>query len=195
MTLQIRLKTIVKRSLNELGYDIYKLPSPDSSAPYEPVYPAATYSPWNTDREFRKVYSRIRENTLVDVYRCYELWTIAREVVSLPAGVIIEVGVWRGGTGALIAQSAVLGGMSDSVYLCDTFEGVTKASSLDTLYKGGEHRDTSEQIVKSLIAGFPDLRNVKILRGVFPDETAAQITESHVRMCHIDVDVYHSARD
>jgi len=29
----------------------------------------------------------------------------------------------------------------DTLYCCDTFEGVVKASSKDNFYKGGEHKD------------------------------------------------------
>lgn len=195
MPLSVLLKTSIKRGLNVLGYDVHKTPKPDATTPYEPAYPHATYAPWNTDREFREIYSRIRDNTLVDVYRCYELWTLVTQLAQLPEGIIIEVGVWRGGTGALIAAAARRAGITDRIYLCDTFEGVTKASDLDSLYKGGEHSDTSEKIVGSLLAGFPGLTDVVVLRGVFPEETARSVREAKIRMCHIDVDVYNSARD
>ena len=38
------------------------------------------------------------------------------------------------------------------------------------------------------------LSNVKILKGIFPDETGFKIQEK-IRFCHIDVDVYKSAKD
>jgi hypothetical protein len=65
----------------------------------------------------------IQRNTLVDIYRCYELWTLVEQTSKL-AGGIMEVGVWRGGTGALIARKALIAGVEDPVYLCDTFQGV-----------------------------------------------------------------------
>ena len=34
-----------------------------------------------------------------------------------------------------------------------------------------------------------------ILDGIFPDETGAQITDTRLCFCHIDVDVYESAKD
>ena len=52
------------------------------------------------------------------------------------------MGTWRGGTGALLAKSAMLSGMDEKVYLCDTFKGVVKASEDDSVYVGGEHDDT-----------------------------------------------------
>ena len=47
---------------------------------------------------------QIKQNTLVDVYRCYELWSLAVRCAELP-GDTLEVGTWRGGTGALLAAA------------------------------------------------------------------------------------------
>ena len=96
------------------------------------IIPTATYSPWLSDRQFLAVYEGVKEHTLVDVYRCYELWMLAKSVAQIP-GSILEVGVWRGGTGALLAAASPW----KAVYLADTFHGVVKASTEDTRYHGG----------------------------------------------------------
>jgi O-methyltransferase len=136
----------------------------------------------------------VRPNTLVDIYRCYDLWNLVEEAGKLPSGDIIEIGVWRGGTGCLMAKRAKLIGLRTSVYLCDTFQGVVKAGSSDRHYAGGEHADTSEATVLNL-AGRLGLDNIKILRGIFPEETGQQVADGCFRLCHIDVDVYDSGRD
>lgn len=153
----------------------------------------ASSSPWNSDVLFNETYDRIKAHTLVDKNRCYELWQLVHEAKKTE-GVIIEVGVWRGGTGAIIAKQAKLKGIRDRVYLCDTFRGVVKAGANDPLYKGGEHADTSKQMVEAL---FRKLRldNIQILEGVFPDETGRLISDKKFRFCHIDVDVYQSSKD
>jgi O-methyltransferase len=109
-------------------------------------------------------------------------------------GALLEVGVWRGGTGALIGKRAALCGMKESVYLCDIFTGVVKTSDKDPTYKGGEHADTSRELVEDLVARL-GLDNVKILEGIFPDETGHLIEHEHFRFCHIDADAYDSAKD
>ena len=38
------------------------------------AYPISTYAPWQADRGFQRVYEQVKRNTLVDVWRCYELW-------------------------------------------------------------------------------------------------------------------------
>jgi hypothetical protein len=73
---------------------------------YEAVLPNATYSPWNLDKAFIAAYSQIKDATLVDKYRCFELWRLVEQCAKLEGGALIEIGVWRGGTAALIATQA-----------------------------------------------------------------------------------------
>ena len=87
------------------------------------LFVGTTYSLWLSDREFLSAYEIIKDFTLVDRERCYELWDLAKQSIKI-TGAILEVGVWRGGTGCLLAMSAP----TKSVYLADTFEGVVKAS-------------------------------------------------------------------
>src|SRR5687767_7163043 len=108
--------------------------------PYEPLSPAATYAPWRADEAFREAYALVAENTLVDQYRLWELWSLVRQTTDL-TGDIVEVGVWRGGSGVLMARRAELDASRSAVYLCDTFRGVVKVSERDSTYKGGEWAD------------------------------------------------------
>src|SRR5205807_807514 len=103
-------------------------------------------------------------------------------------------GVWRGGTGCLMGRRLKLLHFPATIYLCDSFQGVVKAGSTDSHYSGGEHADTSQSIVERLAASL-DVRNIKILAGVFPEETAHVIDNLQFRLCHIDVDVYESGRE
>ncbi len=150
--------------------------------------PGATYSPWLSDQAFLKAYEAARDSTLVDIYRCYELWDLAGQAASVE-GSILEGGVWRGGTGCLLALAAP----AKTVNLADTFTGVVKTGERDTRYVGGEHADVSEPAVRQLLetAG---VTNARLLRGVFPDETAAEVS-GPVALLHVDVDVYQSGKD
>lgn len=166
-----------------------------SSYPYQKVEPLSTYAPWKLDKDFQFYYNKMNSKTLVDIYRCYELWCLVDQVSKLE-GALIEVGVWKGGTGGLIAKKSELCGVEDSIYLCDTFSGVVKANPVhDNVYRGGEHSDTNEEIVKQLIFDQLQLNNVKILKGIFPNDTEHFIEDKLFRFCHIDVDVYDSAKD
>jgi O-methyltransferase len=157
------------------------------------AYPISTYAPWQSDAQFQRVYRAVRRNTLVDVWRLYELWTLLGELADIP-GSILEVGVWRGGSGALMAARAAELGFPDTVYLCDTWKGVVKTGAVDTYYRDGKHDDTSKDVVEMLVAQLA-LTNVTLLQGIFPDATAEQVDAESFRLCHVDVDVYQSASD
>ena len=183
----------VKAVARSLGWDIFVRPYQGlrkiGGYSYERVWPTAEYAPWRDDAEFLEIYSKIDNNTLVDVYRCYELWSLLRQVSRVP-GEVLEVGVWRGGTGAVLARAAVAAGKT--VYLSDTFKGVVKATKKDSSYVNGEHSDTSRPLVEKFLAD-NGLTNTVILEGIFPDDFPGEGTRSF-SFVHIDVDVYESAR-
>jgi O-methyltransferase len=70
---------------------------------------------------------------------------------------------------------------------------VVKAGEHDSSYVGGEHADTSIETVRALAARL-NLTNIRILAGIFPDDTASELGDRRFALCHIDVDVYESAR-
>jgi O-methyltransferase len=154
------------------------------------VLPHATLAPWLNDYDFLTIYEKIKEYTLVDLYRCYELWILAKQS-SYIDGAILEVGVWRGGTGAILAEATK--SSNKKVFLADTFQGVVKAGANDTVYKGGEHSDTSLQLVSKLISSL-SLQNVHLLKGIFPEDTQHYVKDK-IAMLHCDVDVYSSSKD
>ena len=189
------IKAFVQRKFNKMGFQITQLPKFENSLKYQTVKPLATYSPWNTDSLFNEMYTAIQEFTLVDTYRRFQLWKLIEQSSKLPKGAIIEIGVWRGGTGALIAKQVKECGILSQVYLCDTFTGIVKSGSEDATYKVGDFSDTTKQVVENLIFKQMNLDNVQILEGIFPDDTSHEIDDLQFRFCHIDVDVYQSAKD
>lgn len=151
----------------------------------------ATLSPWVQDQEFQQVFAHIHNHTLVDMYRLYELWTLAKQSYKVD-GHILEIGVWKGGSGALLCKAVE--SLGKHVYLADTFQGVVKCSSEDRYYSGGEHADTSIDVVTSLLSTV-GVSNATLLQGIFPDDTKDDIDDPHFALVHIDVDVYQSAKD
>ena len=192
------LKRAFHQMFHHLGLEIHRIgqeyPAIEHKEEYDVITPEAQYQPWRKDAQFLEVFAGIQGYTLVDQYRCYELWKAVEQSAKLETGSIIEVGVWRGGTGALMARQAQYCGIKDPVYLCDTFTGVVKAGEHDTIYKGGEHGDTSMTIVKRLLADM-QVENVELLKGIFPEDTSKHVADQKFRLCHIDVDVYQSAKD
>jgi O-methyltransferase len=199
-TAEIAMNRSVKSTLKNLArnYGVHVRYMPrliDKGPDYEVVLPNATYSPWNLDEAFKTAYLQVKDATLVDRYRCFELWRLVEQTAKLEGGALIEIGVWRGGTAALIATQAKDLGLRDKVYACDTFSGVVKAGAEDPHYVGGEHADTSRRSVEELFYETLKLNNIEILAGIFPEETGRKVENLTFRFCHIDVDVYQSAKD
>ena len=172
---------------------VTRLRGRDTKVVHQVVIPYATYSPWWTDTGFQEVFKRVRDNTLLDLYRLYDLWHLTGQMRGVD-GDILEVGVWRGGSGCLMAARAQRDGFDATVYLCDNFEGVVKAGGKDTEYSGGEHADTSADTVEQLVTAM-GLQHVKVVPGIFPDESEDRVPVERLRLCHIDVDTYESAAD
>lgn len=186
-------KKQVRKVINFIGYEIIRLPNLKIKG-YERILPIANYAPWQHDHTFLKIFDTIRTHTLVDKYRCFELWHLVSQSLKLN-GALIEVGVWRGGTAALICKVVELSGQYRPIYLADTFEGVVKSSDKDTYYIDGYHSDTSIDIVSKLLRDEMGLNNYKLLEGIFPEETSHLVDDDSFCFCHIDVDVYESAKD
>lgn len=155
------------------------------------VLPMASHAPWLNDSEFREVYEAVCDHTLVDMMRLYELWTLVRQLGEVE-GDFLEVGVWRGGSGCLMAMADQRKGRR--VFLADTFSGVVKAGTHDTSYRGGEHADTGVDLVVELAGRCQVVDKVRVLVGMFPEKNAELVSEK-LALVHIDVDVFESARD
>ncbi len=174
-------------------------PSPPGHAeefglPSSRVRPAASYSPWEADAEFLEGWRRVVDFTAVDRYRGFELGRLVRQLGRVP-GDILEVGVWKGGTGILLALAArrFLPPPCE-VHLCDTYSGLVHATEADPFYRGGEFADTSAEGVRRRAAE-AGLAQVAVHAGVFPQETGAALADRRFRLAHIDVDVQVSARE
>lgn len=151
------------------------------------------HTPWKTNIEFYNLYSKIKDHSLCTIERLYELWTLVEQIKNLD-GHIIEIGTWKGGSGAIIASQLKKYNPNNTVYLCDTFDGVVKTGKKDTVYKDGA-RKASKETVHHLLQRL-NLSNTKVLAGIFPEETSHNIDQNDLfKLCHIDVDVYQSAKD
>lgn len=189
------IKEFLKINLMRVGYEIEYVREVEPNPKYEAIDTYATYSPWNIEADFVEAFDKIQDFTLVDKYRCFEIWKLVEQVSKLEKGAILEVGVWKGGTGALMAKCADLSSIKEKIYLCDTFQGVVKTTANDSAYADGEHSDASREGVERLVRDGFGLSNVEILEGIFPEETGQLVENQLFRLCHIDVDVYQSSKD
>ena len=164
-------------------------------AGYGTITPQSDYRPWDVDSHFLKVWEIVSQYSKLDIMRGYALWELIAQCAVLP-GDVIEVGVWRGGSGALIckrlAEIEQMG--TKNLHLCDTFYGVVKAGKKDDYYKGGEHANATPDDVQEVLQKIGGTK-YHIHTGIFPEETGESIANLRFCFCHIDVDVYQSAYD
>ena len=162
--------------------------------PYGTLVMPVAYVPWLEDSAFGENCKIVNKYSLCGMAKLNFVWRMAGEACKLDRGIFIEIGTWRGGSGCLIAKKVEVENKSSEVFLCDTFTGVVKAGEMDDCYNGGEHADTDISIVEGLINKM-NLKNVKILQGIFPEDTGEEIIGKEIAFAHIDVDVYQSTKD
>ncbi len=158
------------------------------------MQPTGIYAPWEEDEAFHTIFNGIRDFTVVEIGRCWELYDLVFQTSHLE-GIILEVGCWKGGSGVVLAQASRLCDPATPVYLCDTFVGTVKGGEVDGEYmKDGCFNEATVAGVQKLVFKY-NLQNIKILEGVFPEDTSKHIKEEKIKFCHIDVDTYQSAKD
>jgi O-methyltransferase len=144
-------------------------------------------TPWVNNQDFINKYISVSKNTLVSVDRFWSIYEILMQTNNIE-GDIIEVGVYKGGTGAFIALNT-----DKKVFLCDTFSGIVKATrGLDAAYVGGEHESPIEELLELL--NNLNITNALPIKGIFPEETGDKVS-TKFSFIHLDVDVYRSVMD
>jgi O-methyltransferase len=182
-------------AFNRLGYELIKKPLPLEPG-YEDITPRAKYAPWQLDKRFQRTYKKVLPYTMVDMYRSWELWDLAKRYAARAAkrrrsARIIEIGCWKGGSGALMASADE----NIEITMIDTFSGVpgSKITPYDTRYKGGEHSNAMIHEANHITLSLGVAGRSEIIQGLFPDQI---LLPDNVKydICHIDVDIYESAR-
>jgi O-methyltransferase len=138
------------------------------------------------DPRFRAAYQAVASLTLLDIPRLANLWQLVQ--MSNPEGIIVELGVYRGGSAALLAQAAP----GRRFILCDSFEGfgtLPLDSRLDSGFERGEFANTSANAVDQVMRQVSP--NYKILAGFFPGSDVDGDIKN-VSFAHVDFDLYSS---
>lgn len=123
--------------------------------------------------------------------RCSHLLMTFREMINIYKmvkrtegldGAIAEVGVYRGGSAAIMAHFKG----NRHLHLFDTFEGLPDVNADRDILEKGSMNVTSENIVKDLLK---DYDNCFTYKGIFPD-TSDPIKDKVFSFVHLDTDLY-----
>jgi predicted O-methyltransferase YrrM len=147
---------------------------------------------------FARALGLVREHTVVGPTRLAALYRVVREVASanIP-GDLVECGVARGGSGALMALAARDARSDKSAWLFDTFEGLPLPSRADRDYElarryAGRFRGEITD-VRALFAQLGLDHRVHFTKGLFQD-TLPRAPVPCIAVLHLDCDWYESVR-
>jgi O-methyltransferase len=152
---------------------------------YKPLF-----SPWLGLEPFAGLYRKISQASLVSADRCWVLYNLATQAMNLP-GSVWEIGVYRGGTAALLRDVIAQARNGKSMHLFDTFEGMPETDSARDLHKKGDFSDTSLDAVRAIVGPLPW---IQFHKGHVP-ATFAGLEAEAIAFAHIDVDIYRSVID
>jgi hypothetical protein len=128
------------------------------------------------------------KRTMLGYDRLFTLWQAALNVAPLGLPVV-EIGTFRGGSAALLAEALRGAGAACELHVVDTFEGPIDATI--TAHDAGGHfsgkfTGTNYEEVKAFLAAYP---RVQVHQGNAAAVIAAW-PERQYGMVHIDVDLY-----
>ena len=160
------------------------------------------------DADFMKLYLNIKDYTMVEIERCYALYTAVKYILknNIP-GDFVECGVWKGGSSMLIALMLKKGNILDrKIYMYDTFTGMTEPGNNDgeiekeewsKMQKADGSNDwcfaSYEEVVTNMEStGYPT-ENIKLVKGKVED-TIPGIIPTTISMLRLDTDWYESTK-
>jgi len=177
---------IVITALTRKWWQSYTRRSLPDKELYQPLF-----SPWLGLPGFKERMDEIRPYTLVSPERCWVLYTLSQQSLSVP-GDFFEVGVFRGGTAILfrrILQDS--DALDKSLHLFDTFCGMPETDAEKDFHKANDFNDTSLEAVQSRVGDAPF---VNYHQGFVPD-TFKGMEGTQISFAHIDVDIHQSVID
>jgi O-methyltransferase len=191
---RMNVKHTLKKAALYFGYDIRRIGTASNpkdipkhipnAALYQPLF-----SPW-LGKQFTCYYAIAAPRTLVSADRCYVLYTLLKQALTVK-GDVWECGVYQGGTAAMLAKVISESGTDKKLFLFDTFAGMPATDKDRDLHQEGDFSDTSVEQVEAFVNA-PDVAVLR--RGYIPDTFSG--LESHcIAFAHIDVDIYRSVID
>ncbi len=118
--------------------------------------------------------------------RLYTLWQAAEQAKP---GHVVEVGVYRGGSSAFLAEALAAHGKTNRIFAVDTFGGhAVVDATIDADHRVAEgFSDTSVDDVRAYLAPYPA---VTVIQGAIGDVSGEIDDTQPIAIAHIDVDVY-----
>lgn len=161
-----------------------------------------------SDIEFMELYNKVRNYTIVEIERCYALYTSVNYILKNDiAGDFVECGVWKGGSSMLVALLLQREGIANrNIFMYDTFTGMSEPGVNDgeeekqewEKYKKDDGSNSwcfasyDEVLANIKSTGYP-IENLKLIKGKVED-TLPEILPNKIALLRLDTDWYESTR-
>lgn len=166
--------------------------------------------PPDLDAAFGEIYGLCKPFTMTSVERMYALFDAVGYVLRAGiAGDFVECGVWRGGGAMMMASTLLRSGAADrTIYLYDTFEGMSEPTEADKDLHGNDARHVwkrlrdaqgrsgwcvgdIEDVERNLgLTGYARERIVLVKGKV--EETIPATVPERIAVLHLDTDWFES---
>lgn len=139
----------------------------------------------------------IRRSTMVGPERIANLARLAQrlEDEQIP-GDVVECGVYKGGTAALLARTATHSRLPRTLWLFDVFDGMPPATAADGPEAAswvGSLASSPQKVSRLLRRTGADLSRVRIVPGLF-QQTFPSVQIPQIALLNIDADWYESVK-
>lgn len=147
------------------------------------------------DAQFRDIAAPLVQSrrTMLDYDRLFTLWEAVRNVAAID-GAAAEIGTFRGGSAALVAQALqAFSATPREIHVVDTFEGHLddSFSAHDDPVQHGKFQQTQFEDVREFLGGYP---GALVYMGDGP-VVASGWPERSYCFVHLDVDLYQPTID
>jgi hypothetical protein len=149
------------------------------------------------DLKEKYISALIRRKTMLTPPRIESLKDLAQRIdeEGIP-GDVVECGVYRGGSAALVARVATRSRFQRHAWLFDVFQGMPPATSVDGPDAGnwvGNLRSSPEKVSRLLRRVGVDMTRVHIVPGLFQN-TFPTVNLQRIAFLNIDADWYESVK-
>lgn len=172
--------------------DVGDIPDSDLYVPRVQPWDRPHFRPWNRmSGEFWEVYGEADPYTIISPDRCYVLYILGRQLLSLD-GDFWECGVYRGGTAIILNRllDRFEPHGSKTLHIFDTFSGMPEPDPVKDVHEKGDFHETSLEAVKERL---PNLNRVEVHQGFMPD-TFVGLEDVAIALAHVDVDLHQSVK-
>jgi O-methyltransferase len=144
-----------------------------------------------------RVARLIRRNTMLDSKRLASLAGLAQRLEDehIP-GDVVECGVYKGGTAALLALTATRSHLPRTLWLFDIFSGMPPATAADGPEGPswvGSLKSSPHRVERLLRRTGADLSRVRIVPGLF-QQTFPSVRIPQIALLNLDADWYESVK-